>query len=316
MHSGTTQKLTLLAVQLGSHPWEILALLVLLVVVLVFLAPRLVGALFRWLRPWLHRLGTRVMTLPLGSAVKARLPWMFDEEYQDREARAFLALYLVLGLLALIGSLALFAEIALSLVSDPTVQAFDEALARSLRNHATPGEVLFFSTITHLSGVAANQIFAVGVAALLIYRREKALLQLWLIAILGSGALIGGLKSIFQRPRPVLENPFAVEASYSFPSGHSMSSVVLYGMLAYILILTVPKVAARLLIFATIIVGVGVGMSRMVLGVHYLSDVVAGWSIGLAWLSLLLSGAEYWRRRALLRAGMSDLTAATPPEED
>ena len=93
------------------------------------------------------------------------------------------------------------------------------------------------------------------------------------------------LKAIFARPRPFFLDPIATAAFYSFPSGHVMGSVIVYGLLAYLLLQRKPSRPVRLVIIGvTTLIVLLVGLSRMVLGVHYLSDVLAGFAAGGAWL--------------------------------
>ena len=113
----------------------------------------------------------------------------------------------------------------------------------------------------------------------------------------GSAALNHLLKGLFARPRPFFEHPLLVETSYSFPSGHAMESFVLYGMLAYFAVLALESWRARTaVVFGAALLVLLIGFSRMYLGVHYFSDVVAGYAAGGVWLSTLITGAETIRR--------------------
>jgi membrane-associated phospholipid phosphatase len=88
-----------------------------------------------------------------------------------------------------------------------------------------------------------------------------------------------------------------VETSYSFPSGHAMESFVAYGMLAYLAVLWLRTWEARVaVICGAALLVVLIGFSRMYLGVHYFSDVIAGYAAGGVWLSALITGAETMRR--------------------
>ena len=88
-----------------------------------------------------------------------------------------------------------------------------------------------------------------------------------------------------------------VETSYSFPSGHAMESFVAYGMLAYLAVLALKTWEARVAaVCGAALLVVLIGFSRMYLGVHYFSDVIAGYAAGGVWLSALITGAETIRR--------------------
>jgi membrane-associated phospholipid phosphatase len=115
--------------------------------------------------------------------------------------------------------------------------------------------------------------------------------------VAGSALLNWLLKGLFQRPRPHFAHPLVVETSYSFPSGHAMESFVVYGMLAYLAVLWLRSWEARMAaVCGAALVVVLIGFSRMYLGVHYFSDVVAGYAAGGVWLSALMTGAETIRR--------------------
>jgi membrane-associated phospholipid phosphatase len=133
---------------------------------------------------------------------------------------------------------------------------------------------------------------------LLARRRLWTLLWTWVAAVAGSAVLNQLLKGFFQRPRPHFAHPLVVESSYSFPSGHAMESFVVYGMLAYLAVLLwLRSWEARVaVICGAALVVVLIGFSRMYLGVHYFSDVVAGYAAGGVWLSALITGAETIRR--------------------
>jgi undecaprenyl-diphosphatase len=137
----------------------------------------------------------------------------------------------------------------------------------------------------------------VVVAAILARRRQWLYLWTWAAAVGGSALLNRLIKDLFARPRPFFEHPLLLETSYSFPSGHAMESFAVYGMLAYFAVLTLRSWRAR----TAVVIGVAllvilIGFSRMYLGVHYFSDVVAGYAAGGVWLSALITGAETIRR--------------------
>jgi undecaprenyl-diphosphatase len=115
-----------------------------------------------------------------------------------------------------------------------------------------------------------------------------------LIAGIGGIGLVIGLKELFHRPRPseVFSN-----LGYSFPSGHSFFVCTVYGMLAYLLLRDAPARRRRLIwAEATVMIGL-VGFSRVFLGVHYPSDVVAGFLVALPWLWGCLALPTWLQRR-------------------
>ena len=119
----------------------------------------------------------------------------------------------------------------------------------------------------------------------------------WLAAVAGSAVLNQLLKGLFERPRPYFEHPLLIEPSYPFPSGHAMESFVVYGMLVYFAVLALRSWKARVaVVCGAALLVVLIGFSRMYLGVHYFSDVLAGYAAGGVWLSALITGVETIRR--------------------
>lgn len=105
------------------------------------------------------------------------------------------------------------------------------------------------------------------------------------IALVGSVGLGQLLKSIFMRPRPNLFTPLVHAAGYSFPSGHTLAAISLYGFWAFAL----WQARERGIALCAGILAVSIGISRVYLGVHYASDVLASWAVGAIWLTVI-----YW----------------------
>ena len=104
------------------------------------------------------------------------------------------------------------------------------------------------------------------------------------------------LNFLFSRPRPTFDDPIITALHYSFPSGHAMQSFISYGLLAYYLVVRTPARPRKLLIItATTLLIALIGLSRMYLGVHYLSDVIAGYAAGAFWLSTCITALYYIR---------------------
>jgi undecaprenyl-diphosphatase len=106
------------------------------------------------------------------------------------------------------------------------------------------------------------------------------------------------LKSAFHRERPVLEQPLVVLHSYSFPSGHTMGATLLYGLAAVFAFYWVRSWPGRVWIVAAASCSTFlVGLSRVALGAHFLSDVLGAAAAGLAWLAVCVTSVETLRRR-------------------
>jgi membrane-associated phospholipid phosphatase len=124
---------------------------------------------------------------------------------------------------------------------------------------------------------------ALTAAAWLVVRRRALDAALVVVALAGAEVINAVLKNAFERPRPSLSEPLATASGFSFPSGHAMASTALYATLA--LVLTRGRsMRTRLTAMGTVAALVGaIGLSRVYLGVHFPTDVAAGWSAGLAW---------------------------------
>jgi undecaprenyl-diphosphatase len=209
----------------------------------------------------------------------------------------YLGLHLTVGLLAAAGSLWLFGGLAEDLLTGDPIVRFDRVLDDYLHAHATPPLTTFFLVVTAFGSIEAVVLLGVVVAAFLAWGRRWLFLGSWLAAVAGSAVLNQLLKGLFERPRPHFEHPLLVETSYSFPSGHAMESFVVYGMLAYFAVLALRSWEARVAMGcgAALLVML-IGFSRMYLGVHYFSDVLAGYAAGGVWLSALITGVETIRR--------------------
>ncbi|MCA1717920.1 MAG: phosphatase PAP2 family protein [Actinobacteria bacterium] len=209
----------------------------------------------------------------------------------------YLGLHLTLGLLVAAGCLWLFGGLAEDLVTNDPLVRFDQAVANTLHDLATPSFTAFFLVVTALGSVETLTLLGLLVAAFFAWRRRWIDLGSWVAAVAGAAVLNQLLKEVFARPRPYFEQPLVLETSYSFPSGHSMDSLVLYGMLAYFCVLALRTWRGRTaVVFGVALLVLLIGFSRMYLGVHYFSDVAAGFAAGGVWLSALITGTETIRR--------------------
>lgn len=147
------------------------------------------------------------------------------------------------------------------------------------------------------SGSSLAWIVILSAAALwLLHRRLWRLCAFLAVTATGSSLLNGAIKAVVARTRPVLTDPVATASGKSFPSGHTQSAVVGYGILVLIFL---PAVTRRwrawFVAFAATMVAL-IGFSRIALGVHYVSDVVGALIIGAAWLLAMTAAFSAWRR--------------------
>ena len=142
-------------------------------------------------------------------------------------------------------------------------------------------------TITRLGDPEFVVVIVIISLGWLLWQRKRHGAIMLMIACLGAFILNLGMKFIFARPRPALWQPLIEETSYGFPSGHALGSLVLYGFLAYLFVQRYP-LRSGLTYLITITLITLIGLSRLYLGVHYLSDILAGFATGLLWLILCI----------------------------
>jgi membrane-associated phospholipid phosphatase len=193
-------------------------------------------------------------------------------------------LELLAGLLVLTGGAWVFGVMAEELAEGDT--EVDMRFADWLHEHASTGWTEFFEFVTFLGNVP-TLVAVTFVAAVVLWRkRQTAELQLLLLAVVGTQILTFGLKLGFERERPFFSDPLATENTYSFPSGHASVSLAVYGTLGYIAARHASTRRAQLgWLGAAALLVLLIGFSRLYLGVHFLSDVIAGFSLGLAWVA-------------------------------
>lgn len=209
---------------------------------------------------------------------------------------AYLALHLALGLVITTAAV-LFALIAEEAIAGGDVAAFDVAFARSLYERRTPGWERLFVIVSHLGSREALAVGAVVVAVLL--GRRPIVAGAWLAGQAGGGVLNLALKGVYERTRPEFADPMLAASSWSFPSGHAMGTFILWGLGCYLVLRERPWswTTAAAVVTVTVAWCLTMAFSRLYLGVHYASDVVAGLIAGTAWVAVCASGLEVLRTR-------------------
>lgn len=283
---------------IGLHAVEFLVLLLAFILILIFLLWRLFEAHYKQLWRMASNLWRWIRSLPLARHLRQKYPVLWSFLGRRLSPGGYLGIHLTIGIVLAVLAVAFFSNIAGGVMVEKDLVEFDAALSVSLYENANPAEVTVFNTITQLAGRGATILVGVVIGiALVIYSRWLFLFG-WMAAILGNSILNATLKAIFQRARPQFPNPFLVEANWSFPSGHAMGAVVLYGMLGYLFVTIINASINKFLLVSFIITLVLlIGFSRLYLGVHFFSDVVAGYVAGAGWLAIVISGIEVARRR-------------------
>ncbi len=213
----------------------------------------------------------------------------------------YLILHLAVGLLAVAIGLFLFGALAWDVVNDRPIVQLDQNVATALHAWATPTTTTTWILISTL-GFQVLWVIVIAVAIYLAKQRKRIHLITWIVGWAGGEALNQILKLFFARARPMFSDPLLTPANYSFPSGHAMISAIMYGLLAYFALLGVRGRAGRsAVIAATIVLVLLIGLSRIYLGVHFVSDVIAGFAAGAIWLAVCITGMEVARTRVQIR---------------
>jgi undecaprenyl-diphosphatase len=204
---------------------------------------------------------------------------------------------LIAGFAAAAAALLLFAWLAQQVASHATIE-FDAAIRDGLHAHASPGLTLAFRGITWLGSHFFLVPFVAFVAWRLVRTGRRHAATLLILAAAGAELLDNLLKLSFRRTRPAVFFGLATPDSYSFPSGHAMLSACIFGTAAAILTARMPSRGKRIVTWtAAAFLASIVGLSRIYLGVHYPSDVAAGYAAAVIWVFAVRAGYGVWLRR-------------------
>jgi undecaprenyl-diphosphatase len=202
-----------------------------------------------------------------------------------------------------------FIEVAEDVFEGDT-QAFDHWVVRSMRNADNPAEPVgptWFEEMgrdaTALGGLAWLTFTTIVVAGFL-WLDDKLHMMFFTLAATSSGAVLSlVLKELFARPRPDIVPHLSRVSTSSFPSGHSMLAAVVYLTLGSLLAAVMPSRRLKVyVLFVAMLLTVFVGISRVNLGVHYPTDVLAGWLAGLVWALLCWLVAHWLQKRGQVEA--------------
>jgi membrane-associated phospholipid phosphatase len=200
------------------------------------------------------------------------------------------AVAVLLGLAALVGLWAAFTGVGPARLDAAVLDGSVESRTDLLTAAAV--------AVTHLGSTAAMAVlaFAAGVRLWLTERRVDAVFVVG--AMSGAQLVFRGLKELLDRPRPPEDGRLVHAMSESLPSGHATTAIVVIGTLVVLAWAgRTPAVRAGLVAAATLWVG-AVGLTRIYLGVHWFSDVIAGWLVGGAWLAVCVAAWSWWHARA------------------
>lgn len=208
-----------------------------------------------------------------------------------------LGLHLTIGLLLLVAATWLFASIAEDVVNKEAITIVDVNFSNAIHSRATRTLTDVMLVVTTIHDTLGTSIIALLVTFVLFKKRLKYWALSFGLSVYGGMLLNAMLKSIFQRARPHFDQPILSLTSYGFPSGHTMMATTLYGALCAFVISQIDSWIWRIVavLIAVFMIAL-VGFSRIYLGAHYLSDVLAAMVEGLFWLALSLTAVDTMRR--------------------
>lgn len=191
-----------------------------------------------------------------------------------------------------------FSTLLFQVLGDGPITRLDARIATRLNDavHDNPGWLSFLKGISWLGRpLPLAVLIALGAGYALRHGRRRV--ALYLVVTSASGGIVDSVvKILVDRPRPEVDHPVHTAFGKSFPSGHSMSSTICFGALLLVYLAAVNPRWRPAVIAATATLVLAIGTSRLLLGVHFLSDVLGGFALGLAWLFGATALFEVWRQ--------------------
>jgi membrane-associated phospholipid phosphatase len=205
---------------------------------------------------------------------------------------AALIVTLIVGAMIAVSLSAVFAQVYESVVAADGVAGLDHPVLDTAKTVRSPVVDVLATAYTDIGGTVGMPALALTVMVVLALRR-RSWTPVILIVTAGAGSLLMTIagKQLIGRTRPPLVDAVPpYEYSASFPSGHSLNSVVIAGIVAYLIVLRLRSQRARTLtVILAALFAATMGLSRVYLGHHWLTDVLAAWSLGAAWLAMVIT---------------------------
>ena len=227
----------------------------------------------------------------------SRVPFLRGALARGLSVWRYLGIHAVASLAVALAGIGAFVALADEIDPHEEFALFDVQLAQALQTNVGPATLEAFATITRLGDRNVTIVVAAIVALYLLVRRWWLHAVIWMLATGLGGLLVRVLKHHFERTRPIHEHALTDSTGWSFPSGHAAGAVLVYGMLGYFIIRHTPSRWHIPIALVTITLATFVGFSRVILQVHYLSDVLAGFAVAGAWIALWVTAFEVIRRR-------------------
>jgi membrane-associated phospholipid phosphatase len=226
---------------------------------------------------------------------------------------AALIVTLIVGAMIAVSLSAVFAQVYESVVAADGVAGLDHPVLDTAKTVRSPVVDVLATAYTDIGGTVGMPALALTVMVVLALRR-RSWTPVILIVTAGAGSLLMTIagKQLIGRTRPPLVDAVPpYEYSASFPSGHSLNSVVIAGIVAYLIVLRLRSQRVRTLtVILAALFAATMGLSRVYLGHHWLTDVLAAWSLGAAWLAMVITAHRLY---LTARTHRSDVASAAVP---
>jgi membrane-associated phospholipid phosphatase len=199
----------------------------------------------------------------------------------------FLSLSLLIGLATAIGALVFFGWLT-DQVFEGDSQQFDEATRAAVHQFASPALTVIMRGLSFVGSTIALTIGTAIVVILFARRRWGREAKLFALTMIGAALLNITLKLTFKRTRPTPFFDLSPPETYSFPSGHSLASCCFFGALAVILTARIKRKRVRVISWIVCsVMFLSIGLSRIYLGVHHTTDVIAGFAAAFIWIMVV-----------------------------
>lgn len=166
--------------------------------------------------------------------------------------------------------------------------AFDKTILLHIHQFANPALDTIMISITRLGDPRTVVPVTLAIFGFLLWRQYRLEARFFALNAIGGAILSYGLKLAFSKPRPKLWPQLISEKTFSYPSGHALGSMVLYGFLAYLLASLYSRYSSVFYSIFTVLI-IAIGFSRLYLGVHWPTDVIAGYGVGFLWIVVCIT---------------------------
>ena len=233
----------------------------------------------------------------MSSAAPPRAAWLPEVARRRLDPAARFGLRATLAAFALLMVALPFAFLLLQVRRSGPLLTVDREVAQGLHDAVRGRDALtaILKAITAIGTFFGHGTLVIVGTVVLIRARRRRLVEFLLVTTVFGWLLNNLVKIAVGRQRPTFEEPLATAHGLSFPSGHAMNSVVVLGALLLVFLPAVRPARRTAVVVATVLLILLIGFSRIALGVHYLTDVVAGFVLGSAWLAACVAAFSVWR---------------------